>query len=165
MKEFVSFVESLGLDPFTRSAVLEAYHALTEAVPITKEYLLTEAGSIQQAQIAKTAVDALGSHDHMDQFVPQSVSQKIKNNLYLQEIRKSGSIDKDVLHVLHDLSSAKKLNILDKLNSDYTPVMFEEFIDNAKRSLKATGVLSDEEEKTWLRVKVFHDFEIGRAHV
>jgi len=159
-KKFQQFLESVSYyDMELVNSVFEAYGLIFEAVSINKEYLLKLSGSPEKFNEIKNKVNGLWNTDQMSQFIPKA--DKILPFLYLQEIKAPNSVDKSTMKFLHDLSSAGQLNTLDKLNSDTTPEQFKQFIQQGSRNLQNLGDLSPEEEETWLRVKVFHDFGDG----
>jgi hypothetical protein len=140
-------------------SILSGYELLFEAVSINKQFLLKEAGSPEALAQTISHVNELWSADNMDTFIPKK--DKILPFLYLMTIRDNEIVNKDTMQFLHDLASARKLNLLDKLNSDYTAEEFKTFVANGKRGLQNLGDLTEDEEKIWLRVKVFHDFNDG----
>lgn len=141
-------------------AISSGYKALYEAESINKQYLLKLSGNDEnKLQKAKNTVNSFWSNEGMSEVIKKS--EKILPLLYMFELKEEGSVNKDSLHVIHDLAVANKLNTLDKLNSDSSPNDFRSFLTTAERGLKNLGDLNQDEEKTWLRVKEFHDFGDG----
>ena len=160
MINFIDFADRLRqYDPILVEGIISGYKAIFEAESINKQYLIKEAGGQDKLQSSKNRVDSVWGSTHMDTYIKRK--DKILPFLYLQEIRKPGVVNDKIMEFLHDLSSAGKLNTLDKLNSDTTPDQFIEFVSVGIKALKNLGNLDEDEEKTWLRVRVFHDFGDG----
>lgn len=166
MDELRRFILESHFDPTFARAVFESLYLL-EAVNINKDFLIREAGSPEQFAAAKGAVQALWKAENMDGQLNQKSAQKVLNILYLMEIRKPGFTDPGKLHAIHDLYLHNMLDtkFLNAVNSDTTPEQAEEALTNAvehqERQQKTYPDLSEEEEKIWNRVKVYHEFPDG----
>lgn len=141
---------------------------LVEATNINKDFLLKTAGSPEALAKAKQSVNTAWAADEMDGIVRnQNVRQKVLNILYLMEIRKPGFTNHEILKGIHDLAIANSLEqrFLSKVNSDTLPdEAAETLMSETQAAVQAAKVypdLTDEEEKVWNRVKLYHEFPDG----
>ena len=138
-----------------------------EAVNINKDFLIKEAGSPERFKEVRDGVQAMWNSENMNAQMSQKAAQKVLNLLYLMEIRSPGFTDRDKLHSIHDLFIHNMLDtkFLNVVNSDTTPEQATEILDSAVKhqvqQQKAYPDLSEEEEKIWNRVKVYHEFPDG----
>ena len=141
---------------------------LVEATNINKAFLLKTAGSPEALATAKQSVNSAWTADEMDGIVRNpNIRQKVLNILYLMEIRQPGFVNHEILKGIHDLAIANSLEqrFLSKVNSDTLPEDLAEILSNAnKAAVQAAKVypdLTDDEEKVWNRVKLYHEFPDG----
>lgn len=141
---------------------------LVEATNINKAFLLKTAGSPEALATAKQSVNSAWTADEMDGIVRNpNIRQKVLNILYLMEIRQPGFVNHEILKGIHDLAIANSLEqrFLSKVNSDTLPEDLAEILRNAnKAAVQAAKVypdLTDDEEKVWNRVKLYHEFPDG----
>ena len=149
---------------------MSAAAAIFEARNINKDYLKQEAaatGDPERFQTARQSVQALWSQEDMSRQLNEKAAQKVLNFLYLMEIRQPGFTTADRLHAIHDLYVGNTLDtkFLSAVNSDTTPEEASRILAGATehqaRSNKVYPDLTDEEEKVWNRVKVYHEFDDG----
>ena len=166
MNELRRFILESHFEPTFAKAVFESL-CLLEAVNINKDFLIKTAGSPEKFAEAKNAVQAKWKSENMDAQLNQKAAQKVLNLLYLMEIRKPGFTDNAKLHSIHDLYLHNMLDtkFLNVVNSDTTPEQADAALHDAVahqiQQQKTYPDLSEEEEKIWNRVKVYHEFPDG----
>lgn len=155
---------------FTEDFSKAVYNALGifEAVNINKMFLIQAAGSPDAFREVKNKVNTVWADAHMDGIVRGgNVIQKLFNFLYLMEIRQPGFVNSELMTKIHDVAIHGSLEqkFLSKVDSDTPPDKAMAILDEAKSSAaqaaKAYPDLTDEEEKIWNRVKVYHEFPDG----
>lgn len=148
------------------NAVYEAC-SLLEATNINKDFLLREAGTLENFKAAKDRTNAVWQQEHMDQQLTQKVAQKVLNFMYLMEIRQPGFTTVDRIHMIHDLNLNHTLDskFLNQVNSDTTPddaaAILDAAVQHAENKAKTYPDLTPDEETIWNRVKVYHEFPDG----
>ena len=167
MERLRRFIVESAFRPEFANAVYDAIGML-EAVNINKALFLKEAGSPEAVKAAKDRVNQAWTDEEMNGIVRgNNLLQKLMNFLYLMEIRKAGFVNADVLHKIHDVSLHGSLEqkFLSKVDSDTTPEMALQALDaateSARQASKPYPDLTDDEEKLWNRVRVYHTFPDG----
>ena len=167
MKSFRSFLlESHFPGKFVK-AVFGAL-PLVEATNINKAYLLIQAGSPEKLAEAKQNVNSAWAQADLDNAVKGNSRQKLLNFLYLMELRKPGFTDGETIEQIHDLAVHNSLEqrFIDKVNSDTVPEQAKAILDSehtaaVRKVTKPYPDLTDEEERVWNRVRVYHEFPDG----
>ena len=150
---------------FTRAVY--AVLPLVEATSINKQFLLKEAGSPDALKDARGRVAAAWESAQMGDILRGNLLQKLLNFLCLMEVRKPGFVDTEVLHSIHDLALHNSLEqrFLSRVNSDTSPdeaaAALGDAVEGANRAAKVYPELSEEDERIWNRVKVYHEFPDG----
>ena len=166
MNELRRFILESHLDPRFARAVFESLWML-EAVSINKDFLIREAGSPEEFRAAKEIVLHHWNAANMNEQLNQKTAQRVLNLFLLMEIREPGFTGLSKLRAIHDLYVHNMLDtkFLNVVNSDSTPEQAAEALNNAVayqvQQQKTYPDLSEEEERVWNRVRVYHEFPDG----
>lgn len=166
MNELRRFILESHLDPRFARAVFESLWML-EAVSINKDFLIREAGSPEEFRATKEIVLHHWNAANMNEQLNQKSAQRVLNLLLLMEIREPGFTELSKLRAIHDLYVHNMLDtkFLNVVNSDSTPEQAAEALKNAVayqvQQQKTYPDLSEDEERVWNRVRVYHEFPDG----